>query len=124
MTFQSVLVTDTSSFTSNIHAQGYDGLFGLGNNDGSVIHKKIGNAGTTFLDRVFSQNMQSPNYITFLLDRKFDPADTLQGQLTISEPVPGFENITSVPKIDVDKVNRLLKSGEKMLEVSSTRELT
>ena len=57
--------------------------------------------------------MQSPNYITILLDRKFDPADTLQGQLTISEPVPGFGNITSVPKIDVDKVNRLLKSGEK-----------
>lgn len=56
--------------------------------------------------------MQSPNYITILLNRNFDPAETLKGQLTISEPVPGFENITNVPKIDVDKVNRLLKSGE------------
>ncbi|KAF8635935.1 hypothetical protein AX15_000106 [Amanita polypyramis BW_CC] len=108
-----LLVTDTTTFTSNIHAQGYDGLFGLGNNDGSVIHKKLDNSvGDTFLNRIFSQDKQSTNYITFLLDRKFDPADTLKGQLTISELIPGLEQIASVPKLDVDKVNRLLKGDQ------------
>ena len=109
--FPLVLVTNTSSFTSNIHAQGYDGLFGLGNNAGSVIQKKLGNSGTTFLDQVFSANKQSSNYISFILSRDFDPAETLQGQLTISEPVPGFENITSAPQLDVETVSRLLKGG-------------
>ncbi|KAK2459695.1 hypothetical protein APHAL10511_008340 [Amanita phalloides] len=108
-----VLVTDTSTFTTNVHAQGYDGLFGLGNNDGSIVHKKLGDpTGTTFLDRVFTQNKQSGNYITFMLDRLYDPAETLHGQLTISELIPGFENITSAPKLDVDKVNRLLKGDQ------------
>ncbi|KAF8349191.1 aspartic peptidase A1 [Amanita rubescens] len=107
-----LLVTNTSSFTSNIHAQGYDGLFGLGNNAASVIQKKLGNSGTTFLDQVFSANKQSSNYISFILSRDFDPAETLQGQLTISEPVPGFENITSAPQLDVETVSRLLKGDQ------------
>ncbi|KAF8630946.1 hypothetical protein AX17_005303 [Amanita inopinata Kibby_2008] len=108
-----LLVEDTSTFTSDIHGQGYDGLFGLGNNDGSVVHKKIeGTAGDTFLARVFEQNKQSNNYITFLLDRKYDPNQAFKGQLTISEVVSGFENIINMPKLDVDKVNRLLKGDQ------------
>ncbi|KAM6494075.1 aspartic peptidase A1 [Amanita muscaria] len=107
-----LLVTDTSTFTTDIHGQGYDGLFGLGNNDGSVIQKKLGSSANSFLDRVFSSNKQTSNYITIMLDRKFDPGETHKGQLTISELVPGYENITQVPKLDVDKVNRLLKGDQ------------
>ena len=102
-------MTDTSTFTANIHSQGYDGLFGLGNNDGSIIHKKT--KANTFLDHVFSQDKLSDNYITILLDRKFDPNATYSGQLTISELFPGYEQIAKMPKLDVDKVNRLLKGG-------------
>jgi len=107
-----VLVTDTSTFSSDIHAQGYDGLLGLGPNKASVIRKKLSdNVGDTALQRIFEANKDSPNYITFLLDRKNDPADPFTGQLTISEVVSGFENITSMPKLDVDTVNRLLQGG-------------
>ncbi len=63
------------------------------------------------LTHIFETHGLTDNYITFLLDRKGDPTDAFKGQLTISEVVPGFENITSMPKIDVDKVNRLLKAG-------------
>jgi len=107
-----LLVTDTSTFTTDIHSQGYDGLFGLGNNDGSVIHKKLGSSYDTFLNRIFSLDKQTNNYITLLLDRKFDPAATYQGQLTISELVPGYESISNMTKLDVDKVNRLLKGDQ------------
>jgi hypothetical protein len=106
-------VKDTSTFTANIHQQGYDGLVGLGPNSGSVIRKKVGaGIADSFIQRLFTQNKQSSNYITFALDRKNDPTDAFKGQFSISEVIPGFENITSMPKLDVDKVNRLLKSDQ------------
>jgi hypothetical protein len=40
-----------------------------------------------------------------------DPGQNMTGQFTVSEIVPGFENITSMPKLDVETVNKLLKSG-------------
>jgi hypothetical protein len=64
------------------------------------------------LSHIFAAHNTTDNYISFLLSRKGDPSETsFQGQLTVSEIVPGFENITSMPQIDVDKVNRLLKAG-------------
>ncbi|CAA7262971.1 unnamed protein product [Cyclocybe aegerita] len=107
-------VVDTSTFTSDIHAQGYDGLIGLGPNESSVIRKKMKKADSsnTLVQRVFEANRSTENYITFLLDRKGDPGEQFKGQFTISEIVPGFENITSMPKLDVDKVNRLLKADQ------------
>ncbi|GLB38616.1 putative peptidase A1 family protein [Lyophyllum shimeji] len=107
-----LLVSDTSTFSTDIHVQGYDGLLGLGPNKGSVIRKKLdGNTGDTLLTHIFQQN-QSDSYITFLLDRKSDPGDAFTGQLTIGEVAKGFENITSMPKLDVDTVNRLLSSDQ------------
>jgi hypothetical protein len=108
-------VTDTSTFTANIQSQGYYGLIGLGPNSGSAITKKISKdpRGDTMLAHIFEAHNTTDNYITFLLSRKGDPSETtFQGQLTISEVVPGYENITSMPKIDVDKVNRLLKADQ------------
>ncbi|KAG5638675.1 hypothetical protein H0H81_011055 [Sphagnurus paluster] len=109
-----LLVTDTSTFSSDIHSQGYDGLLGLGPNKGSVIRKKLsGNTGDTTLTHIFQQNNGTDDsYITILLDRKGDPSKNFTGQLTIGEVAPGFENITSMPKLDVDKVNRLLSSDQ------------
>jgi hypothetical protein len=67
--------------------------------------------GDTLLTHIFESDGLTDNYISFLLDRKGVPNPPFKGQITISEIVPGFENITSMPKIDVDSVNRLLKAG-------------
>jgi hypothetical protein len=108
-----LFVKDTSTFSSDIHAQGYDGLLGLGPNKASVIRKKLdGNTGDTTLQHIFESDKDSPNYITILLDRKFDSADPFTGKLTISEVASGFENITSMPKLDVDTVSRLLQTDQ------------
>jgi hypothetical protein len=108
-----VNVVDTSTFTSNIHQQGYDGLLGLGPNSGSVIRKKVGKGvGDSFLYRFFSQNKASAYFITFFLDRKNDPGATATGQFSVNEVIPSLSDITNMPKLDVDKVNRLLKAGE------------
>jgi hypothetical protein len=112
-TINSVYVSDPNTFTSDINAQGYYGLLGLGPNSGSLVGKKISgdSRGDTMLTHIFETDGLSDNYISFLLDRKGVPNPPFKGQITISEIVPGFENITSMPKIDVDKVNRLLKAG-------------
>lgn len=102
-----MLVKNTSTFSTDISAQGYDGLIGLGPNSGSLIMDELdedGTGGDAVLDRIFQLNQTSQNYITFMLDRKNDPLSTATGQFTIGEPVKGFENITSAPKLDVIKV--------------------
>ncbi|KAJ3553823.1 hypothetical protein NP233_g12560 [Leucocoprinus birnbaumii] len=107
-------VSNASTFTSNIQSQGYYGLLGLGPNSGSSIRKKISkdSRGDTMLQHIFETDNLTDNYISFLLDRKGVPNPPFKGQITISELVPGFENITSMPKNDVDKVNRLLKADQ------------
>jgi hypothetical protein len=108
-----LLVTNTSSFSGDIHAQGYDGLMGLGPNTGSVIWKKMkSTAGDAVLDRIFQQNKTSQNYISFLLDRQSDPGDAFTGQFTISELVPGFESVTSMPKLSVELVEGLVDENQ------------
>ncbi|KAF8903100.1 aspartic peptidase domain-containing protein [Gymnopilus junonius] len=108
-----LFVNDTSKFTANINAQGYSGLLGLGPNEGSMIQKKInGDAGDNLLQNIFQQDKATDNYITVMLNRINDPGTTLTGQFTISEVVPEFSNVTSMPKLDVETVNRLLKSDQ------------
>ncbi|KIJ62530.1 hypothetical protein HYDPIDRAFT_176370 [Hydnomerulius pinastri MD-312] len=101
-----LLVANTSTFSTNIHAEGYDGLIGLGPNSGSSIYKKLsGDSGNNAFNRVFQQNPSSSNdYITLMLNRKGDPGSQITGQFTISEVVPGFENITQQPQLAVEKV--------------------
>ncbi|KAJ7673535.1 aspartic peptidase domain-containing protein [Mycena rosella] len=105
-----LLVANASSFSSD---SAYDGLVGLGPNEGSQIQNKIdSSAGDTMLNRIFSQNKTTSNYITFLLDRKNDPGETLTGQFTIAEAVAGFENITSQTKLNVETVHKLLEDQQ------------
>lgn len=112
-----MLVNDTSTFSEDPTVQlGYDGLLGIGPNSGSVVRKKLGNgAGDTFLQRVFEGNKSTENYITILLNRVKDPGQNYTGQFTIAELLPGFEKITTMPKLDVEKVNRILKAGKSLL---------
>jgi hypothetical protein len=97
---------------------------GLGPNKASVIRKKLDDStGDTTLQRIFESNKASANYITFLLDRKNDPSQSFTGQLTVSQVIPGFENITTMPKLDVDTVNRLLQAGTYRLSHSGLSHL-
>lgn len=104
-----LLVTNVSSFSTNIHANGYDGLIGLGPNSGSSIYKKLdGNTGNNPINRIFEQTSSSSNdYITMILSRKGDPGSNIAGQFTIGEVVPGFENITSMPQLSIEKVYKV-----------------
>ncbi|KAJ7451632.1 aspartic peptidase A1 [Mycena latifolia] len=106
-----LLVADRSSFSSDT---AFDGLVGLGPNEGSVIYDKLDSsaAGETMLNRIFSLNKTTSNYITFMLDRKNDPGETLTGQFTIGETVNGFENITSQTKLNVETVHKLLEDQQ------------
>ncbi|CCM06639.1 uncharacterized protein FIBRA_08920 [Fibroporia radiculosa] len=103
-----LLVKNTSSFSINIETEGFDGLIGLGPNTGSVIRDKLGDSkGDSVLDRIFQQNASSANYMTILLNRLDDPTSPSTGQMSISEIVPGYENITSMPKLSVEMVHKL-----------------
>ncbi|KAF9806834.1 hypothetical protein IEO21_08514 [Rhodonia placenta] len=103
-----LLVKNISSFSVNIAAEGYDGLIGLGPNTGSVIRDKVGDSrGDSVLDRIFQQNTSSSNYMSVLLNRLGDPTSPAQGQMSISEIIPGYENITNMAKLTVEKVHKL-----------------
>jgi hypothetical protein len=108
-----LLVTDTSAFSTNIHVQGYDGLIGLGPNSGSVINGKLdGDTGNAVLSRIFEQNKTTQNFVSFLLDRSGDPGDPFTGQLTISELISGYENITNQEKLSVEMVAGLIDENQ------------
>ncbi|RXW25329.1 hypothetical protein EST38_g510 [Candolleomyces aberdarensis] len=108
-----LLVEDTASFTGDIRSQGYQGLLGLGPNTGSLVRKKLDKKNAdTILQNVFNKAGLGQNYITMLLDRKNGVGNPFKGEMTISEVLPGFENITSMPRLDVETVTRLLKSDQ------------
>jgi len=72
------------------------------------VRDKVGNsAGDSLLFRVFEQNKTSQNFLSILLDRQGDPDESFTGQLTISELVPGFDNVTSQPKLTIKDVPTL-----------------
>ncbi|KAJ7029306.1 aspartic peptidase A1 [Mycena alexandri] len=98
-------VANASSFSTDT---AYNGLLGLGPNEGSAIQGKLGTAGDTLLNRIFQENKTTANYITFLLDRKNDPGEPFTGQFTIGIPAAGYENITSQAKLNVETVHKLL----------------
>ncbi|KAH0831986.1 aspartic peptidase domain-containing protein [Lanmaoa asiatica] len=103
-----LLVSNTSSFSTDIHTQGYDGLIGLGPNSGSSIYDKLsGDSGNSAINRIFQQNSSSNNYITLMLSRSGDPGSQITGQFTLSSIVPGFENIMNQPQLPVEKVYKL-----------------
>lgn len=62
-------------------------------------------AGFAPIDRIFRENTSTPNYITALLGRSNDPTDTFPGDVTISEVVPGFEDIRNQPKLNCTQVS-------------------
>nr|GAT43189.1 aspartic peptidase A1 [Mycena chlorophos] len=103
-------VSDASSFSSDAV---YNGLVGLGPSEGSSIQSSIkGTAGDTMLNRIFQLDKTTQNYITFLLNRVNDPGETFTGQFTVAQTVPGYENITSQSKLNVETVHELLNDQQ------------
>ena len=100
--------------TSNAPALGPQGvgLLGLGPNSGSRIYASLNNQpqGDSVLDRVFQQNFdlfaeaeffRHRNFLTVLLGRSSDPAELYPGDITVSEVLPGLENITNQSQVPV-----------------------
>jgi hypothetical protein len=85
------------------------GLLGLGPNSGSKIHTSLNNQaqGDAVLDRIFRQNVSTPNFLTVLLGRSNDPAEKYPGDITVGEVLQGLENITSQPHVPVTVVQSL-----------------
>ena len=111
--FDTVMVTDTSTFSVNIQAQGFSGLIGLGPNSGSKIWDDLsGNTGYSVLNRIFTENSFSSPYITFYLDRANGTVVSNTGMLTIDEVLPQYSNVTSYTKLAVDKVHRLTDADQ------------
>ena len=79
------------------------GTLGLGPNSGSTIHTSLNNQpqGDTVLDRIFRQNVSTPNILTVLLGRSDDPTEKYPGEITVGEILPGLENITNQPRVPV-----------------------
>lgn len=100
-----ILVNDTSTFSSSLQTNGFQGLMGLGFDDGSIVRGIVGDgAGDTPLSRIFQENKTTQNFISILLDRNDDPTDTITGQITISEFASGYESIESQPKLYIKDV--------------------
>jgi hypothetical protein len=86
------------------------GIIGLGPPQGSVVleqtYEKFNTTGgDPFLNRVFAQNMSTPNYITFTLDRTETPDKPFDSVFTIGEIIPGLEAVNSYPKMPVQIVD-------------------
>jgi hypothetical protein len=78
------------------------GLVGLGPRFGSQVLGALNtSAGDPPIDRIFSQNTSIPNFISVLLSRPNDTREPYTGEMTISEVLPEFQNISSQPKVPV-----------------------
>jgi hypothetical protein len=68
--------------------------------------------GYSVLNRIFVENKVSSPYITFYLDRANGTVVSNTGMMTIDEVLPQYSNITSYPKLTVDKVHRLTDADQ------------
>jgi hypothetical protein len=78
------------------------GIVGLGPGYGSEVLAALNtSAGDPPIDRIFSQDTSISNFISVLLSRPNDTHETYTGELTISEILPEFQNISNQPKVPV-----------------------
>lgn len=101
--FHEVLANPTDAPSS---FEGLDGILGLGPSIAADTRALINSsAGDPPLDRIFRQNMSTPNILTVLLSRASDtdvfaearsPQNSL---LSIGEVLEGFESIAYTPKL-------------------------
>jgi len=78
-------------------------LIGLGPNVGSNIYDalKKQSRGDAVIDRIFRQNLTTPNILTVLLSRSESSTEQYPGEITVSEIITGMENVTNQPMLTV-----------------------
>ncbi|KAH9016861.1 acid protease [Lactarius pseudohatsudake] len=83
--------------------QAFSILIGLGPNVGSNVHDALKKQprGDTVSDRIFRQNLTTPNILTVLLSRSDRSTEQFPGEITVSDIIPGMENITDGPIIAI-----------------------
>jgi len=89
------------------------GLIGLGPSTGSQVLNTLQNStGDPPIDRIFRQDTSVPNFISVLLNRPNDTHATYTGEMTISEVLPLFQNISSQPKVPVTVLQSSLNTSQ------------
>ncbi|KAF8500865.1 aspartic peptidase domain-containing protein [Russula emetica] len=98
---------------SSVYPAG-QGLIGLGPNVGSNVRDalKKQHQGDTVLDRIFRQDQNTSNTLTVLLSRSYDPAEQYPGEITVSDILPGMQNISDQPKLTVKTVPSSRSGGQ------------
>lgn len=69
----------------------------------SCNYNQTGVLGLPVVNELFAQNKSTPNYISVLLGRSDDPVNNSPGDLTISELLPGYEDVLNQPKLEVER---------------------
>jgi hypothetical protein len=69
-------------------------------------------AGDPPIDRIFRQNTSLPNFISVLLNRPNDTHATFTGEMTVSEILPEFQNISGQPKVPVSVLQSRLSPDQ------------
>jgi hypothetical protein len=72
--------------------------------------------GDTVLDRIFLQNLTTPNILTIFLSRSESSFEQYPGEITVSDIIPGMENITNQPQLPVT-TNPSSRSGNQHWQV-------
>jgi hypothetical protein len=97
---------------SNDSPEGF-GLIGLGPSSGSQVLAAVKNSSADPpTDRIFRQDTSVPNFISVLLNRPNDTHATYTGEMTISEVLPLFQNISSQPKVPVSILQSSLSEAQ------------
>ncbi|KAH8831211.1 aspartic peptidase domain-containing protein [Flagelloscypha sp. PMI_526] len=87
------------------------GLIGLGPRFGSNIYITLdaSTASVPVIDSIFLQNTSTPNFVSYLLGRENDPTNALDGNITVSTVLPGYEKILDQTKVPA--VNTINQGG-------------
>jgi hypothetical protein len=90
------------------------GLIGLGPHLGSQVLAALSHnqAGDPPIDRIFSQDTSTPNFISVLLNRPNDTKATYTGEMTISQIIPQFQGVTNQPKVPVTILQSSIASDQ------------
>jgi len=89
------------------------GLIGLGPSVGSQVLGTLKNSsGDPPIDRIFRQDTSVPNFISVLLNRPNDTRATYTGEMTISQVLPLFQNVSSQPKVSVSVLQTSVNAAQ------------
>jgi hypothetical protein len=77
-----------------------------------VLNALNNSAGDPPIDRIFRQDTSVPNFISVLLNRPNDTNPAYTGEMTISQVLPLFQNISTQPKVPVSVLESSLNGSQ------------